>query len=339
VAAAAALTALGSSQAAPPQPELQIHPRSSWVDFTTTNQPNCLSGSQIPCQAYAAAGNFEVFAGLFGGQLVELFGNGAAGYSQLFACDGRLDCAPGGAAPCCPIYVQTGTPSMQSLTVDASGNAWWINTQTHHIHYFIPGSRSDVDLDVAIGQTGYQWESVAAGATGLRGQVWGITTGGQIYALNGSIWSATGHPVANGWYSIVGAARQIAFMNETDSSTSCGSGWHHPFVYDTNGNVDEYFARDGGTDCLVGGFWNQLSSNAIGVAPNDIIVGGSNASPVLYQWRTDQFGRSGAFPALAPPLPAGRQIVNVGGQVGSSAVWVTDTSTDIWIETCGWYGC
>jgi hypothetical protein len=314
---------------------------SSWTnDFANANL--CPPGNSH-CSAVAAVPNFEAYYNGFGPPtLFEAYGRGGDGspdYAPPFPCDPTTTCGSG-SLPCCTVPIAGGmTPNQQTLSMDAQGVVWWVDATTHHIHYLLPGGNAPIDLDAAMGLPGNQWATVAAGSPNLFsgqtaapiGQVWAIAPNGTIFALNGSI-GRWGNPVAQGWTQIWGMASQVAFMNETNPNVGCGANWHVPWVVDSSGAI--YTFVPSSSSCISPGYsWTRIGSG-LAVGPNDAILGGSTSSPILYQWRRGQFVQ-----ALQPPLEPGVEIVTVGGQVGGSQVWITDTWHRMWNEVCGTLGC
>jgi hypothetical protein len=319
----------------------------------------------VVCTALAAAPQFEVSnalgttnQGLFevDGLGLPSLGGGLQVFSDPFVCDGTIGCDPTQTVPpgglhCCVRQVQTATATsslQQSLTLDESGNAWWINAGDHHIHYYLKDANQDVDLDNVV-PVHYDWASVAAGAPVASSanptpyaQVWATTTSGDIFAFAGYIGWWSGQPTwaswLNPWQQISGPqASAVQFMNETDPGSSCSSDWHIPWVVNTDGQIYQYFESPG-QDCFAsvfnGSFW-PLRASGLALAANDIVIGGTPDNPVLYQWR------SGALHETPqPPFLSGVHLRNAGAQVGlTNQVWITDTQNNIWWEMCPDSGC
>jgi hypothetical protein len=193
-----------------PAPDFIVRPPppftpTTWVNATTSTLA-CNGEGVLPCNALAVAPGWMVYdgsvaTGPFSHGLFEIDGRGNGPgspfeYAFPFDCDdsalsnGSPRCeSPGATLPCCPLEVQT---SPVSLSVDAQGTAWWINSETHHIHYYLAGASQDVDFDAAVNNNSTPWASVAAGAPQAMGtdpltvgQIWAVSTSGGIYSFYG----------------------------------------------------------------------------------------------------------------------------------------------------------
>lgn len=267
-------------------------------------------------------------------------GQGDGQYVWPFVCndyylEGSLTCSDG--TPCCPVRAI-------SLQTDAEGDAWWIDQGTHHIHFWVPGATSDVDLDAALGD-GMQWQSVSAGApvasasnASPSSQVWAITTAGSIYALIGYLdinagqftttVSLSQYPT---WFPVGGAAAQIGFMHETNATSLCGSGWHIPWVRTRGGQIFEFVPQE--NNCYLG-TWDQLPGAANQLASGDVVLGTDDQ---VYVWNQ---GSWSFYKASQPPLPSGAHLQAVGAQPGLwGTIMAVDSTNAMWQDECGTLGC
>jgi hypothetical protein len=136
-----------------------------------------------------------------------------------------------------------------------------------------------------------------------------------------------------GWFPVGGSAVQIAFMNETNATSFCGSSWHIPWVRTAAGQVFEF--TPGENNCYTGG-WTQLPTPvpAKQIASGDVMLG---TNGIIYRWSAS----SGAFvEAVQPPIPSYGSIESIGGQPGNTAnITAVDQTFSFWEESCGTFGC
>jgi hypothetical protein len=309
---------------------------------------NAEPGSElmVPCNAAAAAPGYFVFndgSPPHDHALFELGGQLLPGFYYPFVCD------PAGN---CPAEIQV-SGTQQSLTIDQSGNVWWIDSGTGHVHYMHkldPYHATDVDVDATNGQN-IRWASIGVGATQATssnpstwGQVWGVSTSGAVYQLDGMV-RQDGSLLSYGWWQmpgVPGGATSIALMNNTAPS-GCSANWHVPWALGGGGQIYQ-FVQGSSASCYLDGYWQALPGGGLALAADNIVLGGTVQNPVLYQWRGSQFDQ-----VLAPPLAAGATIVNVGARVswptlaggygGWGSIAITDSQNNIWYESCGTFGC
>ena len=255
-------------------------------------------------------------------------------------------CAPAGQCggpnelPCCPM-------DAVSIQVDSAGNAWWINSITNHIHYWVLGSSADVDLDAAMGDQ-FQWQSVGVGdprgaAYTKQGisQVWAVAYPinergkivrfrmGSIYALQGNLGDAMSAPANLAWYPEPGAAYEVRFRHAVNPTSLCGSNWHLPYVRGGNGEVFEF--SPGENNCFTGA-WVDMGFAARLLGSGDVAVG---ADGNLYAIS----GINRTFAKTLQPV-ATFPLLSVGGQPGNhNVLFVTDSANQAWEESCGSTGC